>query len=120
MSRGKAKRHDEFYRDVEALYQSLLALDDIISDADRDLKQQLSNARLRCDWRSLNEIIGDCKSTLDDCQELLSRNKRFANPSGPVQNIKWNIFVQSDVDVLRSRIRQHVEKIALAKDVVKL
>lgn len=116
----KAKQHDEFYRDVEALYRSLLALDDIIRDADRGLKQQLANIRLRCDWRSLSEIIGDCKSTLDDCRELLSRNKRFADSSGPVQNIEWNIFVQSDIKALRQRVRQHVEKISIAKDVLKL
>lgn len=106
------------------LYRSLLSLDEIIADAGRELRQQLtthtSQLRLRCDWRSLSEIIGNCKATLNDCKELLSRNMRFATASGPVQNIQWNVFVQSDVDALRKRIRQHVEKIALAKDVLKL
>lgn len=78
------------------------------------------SARLRVDWRSLSQIIGDCKTTLNDCKDLLARNKKFANTSGPVQNIEWNLFVQSDVNALRKRVRQHFQKIAIAKDVLKL
>lgn len=119
-----ARQHDAFYRDVEDLYRSILSLDDIIADAGRELRQQLtahsSQLRLRCDWRSLGEIIGDCKATLDDCKELLAQHRRYATSSGPLQSIQWNLFVQGDVDALRKRIRQHVEKIALAKDVLKL
>lgn len=102
------------------MHRSLLDLDEIIKDAELESGKQRASVRLRCDWRSLSEIIGDCQSTLDDCRDLLSQNKKFASSSGPLQNIDWNIHVQSDVDALRTRIRLHVEKIALAKDVLKL
>lgn len=105
---------------MEALHRSLLALDEIIKDVDRGLKQQLSSVRLRCDVRSLSEIIGDCKATLDDCRVFLDGKKEYEKSTGAVENIKYNLFVQGDVEALRKRIRQHVEKISLAQGVLKL
>ncbi|KAJ4387445.1 aspartate transaminase aat1 [Gnomoniopsis smithogilvyi] len=115
-----ARQHDDFYQDVDSLHRSLLALDSIIKDVGLGVKQQLAGVQLRCDRRSLSEIIGDCQATLDDCRGLLDRNKRFTGSTGPMDNIKYNIFVKSDVEALRKRIRQHVEKISLAQDVLKL
>lgn len=83
-----------------------------------DLKLQTlgprSRARLRWDWCSLSQIIGNCEQTLKDCYLLLDRNGRFASNSGALRSIEWNMLVQSDADQLRQRIQQHNTKILLA------
>jgi hypothetical protein len=111
-----AKQYNEFGRDVEAFAESLEILVEVIQKADQKLHHfALSpNAELRWDWRSLRQIIGDCEQTLEDCDDLLIRNSKYASGSGPLRNIEWNLLLQADVDSLQRRIQQHTSKLRLA------
>ena len=66
---------------------------------------------LGADRGSLDEIIGDYKATLQQCQQLLDRNRRYSQTTSPLRNIEWNFNVMPQVDHLRNRIRMHTSRI---------
>jgi hypothetical protein len=66
---------------------------------------------VRWDRSSLREIIGDYEATLQECTELLNRNRRYRVGGGPLRNIEWNVLVQPSVDRMRERIILHNSKI---------
>ncbi|KAI9767775.1 MAG: hypothetical protein M1840_005456 [Geoglossum simile] len=62
------------------------------------------------DFSSLWEIIGDYRSTINDCKRLLSDSQRYYQGGSALRNIEWNIFVQPTVKRLTERILLHNSK----------
>lgn len=102
-----------FGAEVGTLYGSLKKLDTAVTRTQQSLRQHgaLDSDLLGADRRSLNEIIGDYQATLEQCQLLLDRNRRYSQTTSPLRNIEWNYNVMPQVDHLRSRIRMHTARI---------
>lgn len=109
----------EFGDDLSHLAESLQRLDNVINSARRSLQdhgQAASPDDLGWDEDSLVDIIGDYCGTLNECRILLDANRGYlssssSGASGPLVNIRWNVFVQPQVDKLRRRILLHNTKI---------
>jgi hypothetical protein len=112
-TRVPARQYVEFGNDVKGLANNLDTLSDVVANATRSLYQQSPwrTPRLRWDERSLLDIVGDYRITLQQCTELLRTNRGYRLPSGPIRNLEWNIFVQPQADHLRHKIRMHNSKI---------
>jgi hypothetical protein len=65
------------------------------------------------DLSSLQEIIGDYHTTLEDCKRLLEENREFRTASGFAYNMEWSLMVQPKVDHLRKRLDAHNSKISI-------
>jgi hypothetical protein len=67
------------------------------------------------DWdlSSLQEIIGDYHTTLEDCKRLLEENREFRTASNFAYNMEWSLMIQPKVDHLRKRLDAHNSKIAI-------
>lgn len=63
------------------------------------------------DQQSFSEIVGDYRSTLTDCRRLIDDNRRYAQTTGPLLNIDWNMNVMPQVEHLRGRIQMHITRI---------
>lgn len=58
------------------------------------------------DRESLVDIIGDFHATLSECRQLLEDNKKYSGPpSGPMDSLKWHVFVQPSADRLKHRLQ---------------
>lgn len=107
------ENHRAFGAEVRTLYGSLTKLDNAVTRTQQPLKENGAKDwdLLGADRSSLDEIIGDYEATLNECQQLLERNRRYSQTTGPVRNIEWNINIMPRVDYLRSRIRMHTSRI---------
>ncbi|MCJ1405221.1 hypothetical protein MMC11_008448 [Xylographa trunciseda] len=71
-------------------------------------------AQLRSTLKPLPDLTGDFVRTLKACERLLSDNSKFRhNAAGFVDNVRWWLGVESEVDLLKERIRFHTTKILL-------
>ncbi|KAI6779951.1 uncharacterized protein J7T54_000251 [Emericellopsis cladophorae] len=103
------ENYSAFGADVYTLHASLRQLDEAIM---RALQSPVAhgatgNGTTIGDRRSLNEIIGDYSDTLRACMEFLVENSRYAQTTGPLTNIHWNLNAVPRVNHLRSRIQMH-------------
>ncbi|RSL95471.1 hypothetical protein CDV31_013868 [Fusarium ambrosium] len=116
---GWAREHNagenyrDFGADVLTLHSSLAELEKAVSRAQQSLRNHGASDTdsLGGDQNSLLEIIGDYKATLEECQQLLQRNRRYAQTTGPIRNLDWNINIMPQVEHLRSRIQMHTSRI---------
>ncbi|RTE83793.1 hypothetical protein BHE90_001622 [Fusarium euwallaceae] len=116
---GWAREHNagenyrDFGSDVHTLHSSLAELEKAVSRAQQSLRNHGASDTdsLGGDQNSLLEIIGDYDATLRDCQQLLQRNRRYAQTTGPIRNLDWNINIMPQVEHLRSRIQMHTSRI---------
>ncbi|KAI3578556.1 hypothetical protein IWW34DRAFT_821122 [Fusarium oxysporum f. sp. albedinis] len=116
---GWAKEHNagenyrDFGADVRTLHRSLAELEKAVSRAQESLRNHgaWDTDRLGGDRDSLLEIIGDYNATLRECYELLEDNRRYAQTTGPIRNIDWNLNIMPQVEHLRSRIQMHNSRI---------
>lgn len=63
------------------------------------------------DFSSLNEIIGDYRSTINECRALLNNNRQYLQRRSALRNIEWNILVQPDATRLKDQILLHNAKV---------
>ena len=71
-------------------------------------------AQVRSTLKPLPDLTGDFVKTLKACERLLSDNSKFQhNAAGFVDNVRWWLGVESEVEVLKERIRFHTTKILL-------
>ncbi|KAJ4123185.1 hypothetical protein NW768_009713 [Fusarium equiseti] len=116
---GWSKEHNasenyrDFGADVRTLKTSLEELEKAVSRAQQSLLNHgaLETDRLGGDRDSLLEIIGDYNTTLQECHQLLHDNKRYAETTGPIRNINWNINIMPQVEHLRGRIQMHNSRV---------
>ncbi|CAI4213365.1 unnamed protein product [Parascedosporium putredinis] len=102
--------YNSFGAEVRHLALNLDLLSRVISRADRSLHDNGGRAsdRLRWDPKSLGEIVGDYRTTLEECDKLLRDNRKFeAATHNPLLSVGWNMLVQGRVDRLRTRIQMH-------------
>lgn len=95
------------------MHSSLKTLTETVKQTQLSLREHGARATdfLGCDMKSLDEIIGDYEATLNECYQLLAKNKRYDQTTGPVQNIRWNINTMPQVEHLRGRIQMHNSRI---------
>lgn len=109
-----AKNYTEFGRDVRGLAENLDTLAEVVGRAKASLHNQsqvpMHNAVVRWDESSLEQIIGDYKSTLRECHDLIRSNQRYYR-TNVMRNIEWNVLIQPNADRLRQRILLHNSKI---------
>jgi hypothetical protein len=71
--------------------------------------------------REARELIGDFNTTLKECRTILSNNKEILRDrSGFVQNVKWGLSTEKQVDELRTRIQFHIQKIQIFMESIRL
>jgi hypothetical protein len=106
--------------DIKGLAQNLSDILDVVENAQITWKQQtLRSSQLRGaspkEWNlsSLNEIVGDYKTTLEDCDRLLKDHPEFYKDQNFTANIEWNLLVQPKVDSLEKRLEKHNSKILI-------
>ncbi|RSM09344.1 hypothetical protein CEP52_004168 [Fusarium oligoseptatum] len=116
---GWAREHNagenyrDFGADVRTLHRSLAELEEAVSRAQESLRNHgaWDTDKLGGDRDSLLEIIGDYNATLSECYRLLEDNRRYAQTTGPIRNIDWNLNIMPQVEHLRSRIQMHTSRI---------
>ena len=71
-------------------------------------------AQVRSTLRPLSDLTGDFVKTLISCERLLSDNSKFQhNAAGFVNNVRWWLSVEPEVENLKQRIKFHTTKILL-------
>ncbi|GKU14879.1 unnamed protein product [Fusarium langsethiae] len=107
------KNYRDFGADVGTLHRSLKELENAVCRAHESLRSHgASDTDSLCgDKDSLFEVIGDYNATLSECHQLLMNNRRYAETTGPIKNIDWNINIMPQVEHLRSRIQMHTCRI---------
>lgn len=103
------ENYNAFGADVLNLHESLKQLDEAIARAqDSPLAHRSSNHDISIgDRASLNQIIGDYNDTLRACKQFLVENRLYAQTTGPLSNIDWNVNAMPRVNHLRERIQMH-------------
>lgn len=113
-NRYAAKQYTEFGRDVRGLADNLDTLTEVVGRAQASLHNQsqvsMHSAVVRWDQSSLVDIIGDYRSTLRECHDLIRSNQRYYR-TNVMRNIEWNVLIQPNADRLRQRILLHNSKI---------
>ncbi|KAL8652976.1 MAG: hypothetical protein Q9210_002368 [Variospora velana] len=111
----------KFGREIESFTESLQQLEAVIDHANRQ--------RPRRPWRGhddecrhalqpLSQLVGDFKTTLDECEKLLNDHERFQrDTAGFVDNVVWHVSTQRDVDILRERVHFHTTKVQLLVEI---
>ncbi|CEI60275.1 hypothetical protein FVEN_g6444 [Fusarium venenatum] len=107
------QHYRDFGSDVRILHNNLTELENAVRRAQESLRSHGARARdsLGGDQYSLLEVIGDYNATLMECDQLLRDNRRYAETTGPIKNIDWNINIMPQVEHLRGRIQMHSTRI---------
>jgi hypothetical protein len=104
------KQYREFGSDIQSLLGSINLLKEVLQKAKRETNSNLTLEHFR-GFDNLNQVVGDFKKTLSDCEKLLSENASFEKENGFVKNIIWNTKIAGDVTDLRERVRLHDIKV---------
>jgi hypothetical protein len=89
------------------LANNLFVLDEVLKRAQKQSSSQISIQEFR-GLSNLNQILGNFRQTLDECDKLLSEKTYFQKDGGFVKNILWNTQgAADDVLALRERVRFH-------------
>lgn len=103
---------------MRALAENLTLLTRVIANASNLANQMgmqngILSMPVRYDEWSSVEITGNYEETLRECYQLLEKNKRFRQMSGPMRNMEWNMLYQPTADKLRIRLQLHNSKLLL-------
>ena len=110
-------RYLEFGRQVNELGNSLLTLEKVIDNADRQNslpRRPWHNEanRYGTSWDVLPQIAGDFKRTLHECDNFLNDHSKFRySQAGFIENVIWWASVEGDVNALKERVRFHMMKL---------
>ena len=111
------RRYLEFGRQVNELGNSLLTLEKVIDNADRQnslLRRPWDNEAERYGppWHILPQVAGDFKRTLHECNNLLNDRSKFRySQAGFIENVIWWTSVEGEVNTLKERVRFHMMKL---------
>ncbi|KAL9009118.1 MAG: hypothetical protein Q9173_005830 [Seirophora scorigena] len=104
-----------FGREIELFTESLQKLEAVIDHANRQRPRRPfrnHNDNCRQALQPLSQLVGDFKTTLDECEQLLNDHERFKrDPAGFVDNVVWHVSTQRDVDILSERVHFHATKL---------
>lgn len=107
--------YKEFGNDIRSLGDNLNNIHRVVENATTAWAQSHRGTSRAKHWNlsSLEEIIGDYHSTLEDCKQLLHENREFRMPRNIAYNFEWTLIIQPKVDHLRKRLDAHNSKIAI-------
>ncbi|KAM0295215.1 hypothetical protein ACHAPM_010895 [Fusarium culmorum] len=110
---AEGKNYHDFGEDVLTLHSSLKHLENAVTRAQQSLHSHgvWDNDSLCGDQDPLMEVVGDYNDTLEECYLLLKDNTRYAQTTGPIKNIEWNMSIMPEVERLRGRIQMHTSRI---------
>lgn len=122
------RQYAELGDDIKSLAQNLDYIQNIVRNASLSWQQQALRLRhLRgpapqkeWDLSSIQEIIGDYKTTLADCEKLLEENPEFRTNRGAIYNVEWNLVIRPKVIHLKKRLEAHNTKILLLLEPLEL
>lgn len=117
-------RYLAFKQDVSRLEDRLSQLQKVferasteIDDPDIYLRRETNN-RLKVESV---ELVGDFKSTLTECRQLLRKHIKFDGKKASIlDNAFWGLSTQGEVEELRNRLQFHTQKIYLIIEPVQL
>lgn len=67
------------------------------------------------DLKSLLQICGDFRKTLNECQRLLGDTAKFERGRDNfIYNIRWNLSLEPQVSTLRDRVAFHNIKVTIS------
>jgi hypothetical protein len=115
----------QFGEELKHFAESLERLNDVFNNVEqqREIRAWLpyDRSRLQTALRPLPDITGDFTKTLRACDKLLSDHSKFRrNAAGFVDNVRWWMGVEAEVDKLKERVRFHSTKILLITKPVEL
>lgn len=112
-------RCSQFAKDVgkihPALSRLLVALEDTFQLRDHGSPD---SEPLR---REAKELIDDCNATLQECREILNKNKGIRKDgSGFLDDVSWGLSTEERANELRHRIQLHTQKINIFMESIRL
>ncbi|KAL8932957.1 MAG: hypothetical protein Q9216_006595 [Gyalolechia sp. 2 TL-2023] len=116
-AQGAHIQYFDFGRDIKALADTLQRLEQIITQAEGQRQPrpwQTPDNEYHTALQPVGEAAGNFRKTLDDCQMLLANNARFRrNAANFIDNVRWSLGTERDVNALRDRVRFHLIKVVL-------
>ncbi|MCJ1286909.1 hypothetical protein MMC26_006255 [Xylographa opegraphella] len=112
------QKYLQFGEEIRNFSKALEQLQKVLQhvEEERQLRPWLpyDAAQVRSTLKPLPDLTGDFVKTLKACEKLLSDNSKFRhNAAGFVDNVRWWLGVESEVELLKGRIRFHTTKILL-------
>ncbi|MCJ1439454.1 hypothetical protein MMC27_008848 [Xylographa pallens] len=112
------QKYLQFGEEIRSFSKALEQLQKVLQhvEEERHMRPWLPHdtAQVRTTLKPLPDLTGDFVKTLKACERLLSDNSKFQhNAAGFVDNVRWWLGVESEVEVLKERIRFHTTKILL-------
>ena len=103
-------KYAQFRQDIRSLGDSLRQLESIINNAN---SQGLHPHHFGVTLRTLPDVTGDFRQTLNDCERLLRNHAGLQSGRSNVsENFGWWTSAERDVCSLRERVKFHVTKVA--------
>ncbi|KAF2685997.1 hypothetical protein K458DRAFT_363531 [Lentithecium fluviatile CBS 122367] len=108
-------QYEDFGNDIKDLAENLNNILRVVENAKTTWAQNSRGLVRPKNWdlSSLEEIIGDYHTTLEDCKRLLEENREFRTASSFAYNVEWSLMIQPKVDHLRKRLEAHNSKITI-------
>ncbi|KAF2264190.1 hypothetical protein CC78DRAFT_568495 [Lojkania enalia] len=112
---SSSQRYLEFYNALYQLKDNLETIQRITQEADEKFHQHRlgSYGPSSYDLTPLQEIIGNLKLTIEECQQWLHDNRKFEHRNGVITNIIYNIDIDPEAVQLTQKLSFHNVKIGL-------
>ena len=106
-----AIQYTEFGQDVYRLHENLGQVEKVFKSVQESARGPIPQDSDFYKTSSLNSILDEPFNTIKECENLLNRRTAFAEDRGFIQNIYWNLTIESDVTALHNRVKFHNVKI---------
>ncbi|KAF2114097.1 hypothetical protein BDV96DRAFT_109269 [Lophiotrema nucula] len=119
---SQSQKFVEFGDALLALNENLTTIKNTVKVLDSDLERKRVGIYGPCRYNlaSLENIIGNFRLTLDECDRWLNDRKRFHQSDGVITNILYNINTDPQVVHMTERIAFHNVKIGLVLEPFKM
>ncbi|MCJ1386007.1 hypothetical protein MMC17_009132 [Xylographa soralifera] len=112
------QKYLQFGEEIRNFSQALERLQKVLQNVEEERHRRpwlpYDAAQVRSTLKPLPDLTGDFVKTLKTCEKLLSDNSKFRhNAAGFVDNVRWWLSVETEVELLKERIRFHTTKILL-------
>ena len=110
-----AKQYAEFGSEIQHFARNLQKLGQVIGDVTKQVPVTLSRENHTWDLKSLLQICGDFRKTLNECQRLLEDGAKFERGRDNfIYNIRWTLSVEPQVCTLRDRVAFYNIKVTIS------
>lgn len=108
-------KYAQFGREIKSLGTNLDQLNKVFENVRDQRQAQLClgyDDDLGSALDTLPELTGDFTKTLQACEVLLNDNSKFVrNAAGFVDNVRWSMGTEKQVNSLRERVHFHSTKV---------